>query len=80
MKTAKLPRCYYDFMDQLKTNPAGSTPYTPSLSLLYGLRESLNLLRAEGMANVVARHHRLAEGCRAAVEGWGLQLLCKNPR
>jgi hypothetical protein len=23
MKTAKLPRCYYDFMDQLKTNPAG---------------------------------------------------------
>jgi alanine-glyoxylate transaminase/serine-glyoxylate transaminase/serine-pyruvate transaminase len=41
MKTAKLPRCYYDFMDQLKTNPAGSTPYTPSLAMLYGLRESI---------------------------------------
>jgi aspartate aminotransferase-like enzyme len=41
MKTAKLPRCYYDFMDQLKTNPAGSTPYTPSLAMLYGLKESI---------------------------------------
>jgi aspartate aminotransferase-like enzyme len=41
MKTAKLPRCYYDFEDQLKTNPAGSTPYTPSLSMLYGLKESI---------------------------------------
>lgn len=80
MKTAKLPRCYYDFADQLKTNPAGSTPYTPSLSMLYGLKESIAMLKAEGMDNVVARHHRLAEGTRKAVEGWGLELLCAHPR
>ncbi|KAF6266398.1 pyridoxal phosphate-dependent transferase [Scenedesmus sp. NREL 46B-D3] len=80
MKTAKLPRCYYDFMDQLKTNPAGSTPYTPSLSMLYGLKESISMLKQEGMDNVVARHHRLAEGTRKAVEGWGLELLCAHPR
>lgn len=41
---------------------------------------TLELLRSEGMDNVVARHHRLAEGTRAAVEGWGLKLLCKHPR
>jgi hypothetical protein len=41
MKSAKLPRCYYDVMDQMKTNPSGNTPYTPSLSRLYGLRESI---------------------------------------
>lgn len=80
MKTAKSKRCYYDFKDMLATNPAGSVPYTPSLPLLYGLQESLNLLKAEGIDNVVARHHRLAEGTRKAVEGWGLQLLCKEPR
>lgn len=79
-KTAKLPRVYYDWDDQLKTNPGGNTPYTPSLHLLYGLRESLRLLRQEGMENVVARHRRLAEGTRKAVEGWGMELLCKTPR
>lgn len=144
-KTAKLRRCYFDFADMLKTNPSGNVPYTPCLSLLYGLQASLDLLKvgggcgggsrgkrglrgcsdaparvpgqptppspclagparcqahaptspsphlspslalspclqAEGMDNVYARHHRLAEGTRKAVAGWGLELLCKNPR
>jgi len=80
MKTAALPRCYYDFQDQLKTNASGNTPYTPSLHLLYGLRETLSLLREEGMRNVAARHHRLAEGTRRAVAGWGMELLCEKER
>ncbi len=45
-------------MDQLKTNPAGSVPYTPVLPILYGLQESLALLNSEGIDNVIARHHR----------------------
>jgi len=48
--------------------------------MLYGLKESISMLKEEGMENVVARHHRLAEGTRKAVEGWGLELLCKQPR
>lgn len=79
-KTATSKRVYYDFADMLRTNPSGNVPYTPELQLLYGLRESLKMLREEGMPNVVARHHRLAEGTRKAVEGWGLQTLCRNPR
>lgn len=79
-KTAKLPRSYYDFEGMLKTNPSGNVPYTPSIPLLYGLRETLNLLMDEGLDNVVKRHQRLAEGTRKAVAGWGLELLCKNPR
>jgi len=79
-KTAKLRRVYYDFADYLRTNPTGNVPYTPSLPLLYGTQESIRMLKEEGFENVVARHHRLAEGVRKAVEGWGLQTLCKNPR
>ena len=79
-KTAGSKRCYYDWEDMLATNAAGSVPYTPSIPLLYGLKESLDLLRAEGFDNVVARHHRLAEGTRMAVAAWGLELLCKEPR
>ena len=61
-KSAKLKKCYYDLEDMLQTNPSGNMPYTPSIPLLYGLRESLRLLKAEGMENVVARHHRQAIG------------------
>lgn len=79
-KTSQMKKVYYDIGDQMKTNPSGGTPYTPSLHLLYGLQESLALLKEEGMENVAARHHRLGEGTRKAVEGWGLDLICKEPR
>lgn len=78
--SATLPRVYYDWDDQLKTNESGNTQYTPINQTLYGLRASLDLLLAEGWENVVKRHHRLAEGTRKAVAAWGLQLLCANPR
>ncbi len=59
-KTAKLPRIYYDWDDQLKTNASGNTQYTPINQTLWGLRASLDLLAAEGFDNVVKRHHRFA--------------------
>jgi len=79
-KHAGMKRCYYDWEDMIATNAAGSVPYTPSIPLLYGLKESLDLLKAEGFDNVVKRHHRLAEGTRKAVKAWGLELLCREPR
>ena len=48
--------------------------------MLYGLRESLAMIFEEGLENVLARHHRLAEGTRAAVKAWGLSLCAKEPR
>lgn len=77
---ARLPRCFFDFGDMRKANATGYFPYTPSLPLLYGLRESLDLLFAEGLDNVFARHHRLAEGTRAAVKAWGLEICAREPR
>ncbi|MCH8891092.1 MAG: aminotransferase class V-fold PLP-dependent enzyme [Myxococcales bacterium] len=78
-KQAGLRRCYFDFEDMRNTNADGWFPYTPALGLLYGLRESLDMLFEEGLDNVFARHHRLAEGVRAAVRGWGLSLCAKGP-
>jgi alanine-glyoxylate transaminase/serine-glyoxylate transaminase/serine-pyruvate transaminase len=63
-----------------KANATGYFPYTPSLPMLYGLRESLAVLQEEGLENVFARHHRLAEGTRAAVKAWGLELCARQPR
>jgi alanine-glyoxylate transaminase/serine-glyoxylate transaminase/serine-pyruvate transaminase len=63
----------------LSLNPSGFFPYTPSTNLLYGLRESIHMLLEEGLANVFARHTRLAEATRRAVTAWELELLCLNP-
>jgi len=79
-ETSKMKKVYYDFGDMLATNPRGSVPYTPVLPLLHGLRESIALMRAEGMRNVNKRHARLAAGTREAAKAWGLELLCTNPR
>src|SRR4051812_45557252 len=80
MKDGNLTRCYFDFTDHMKANPTGYFPYTPALSLLYGLREALEILQEEGLENVFARHHHLAGGARAAVEAWGLKLCAKEPK
>ncbi|MBA3318380.1 MAG: aminotransferase class V-fold PLP-dependent enzyme [Gemmatimonadales bacterium] len=76
---AKLPRCFFDFGDMRKANATGYFPYTPSLPMLYGLRESLAMLLEEGLENVFIRHHRLAEGTRQAVKAWGLELCARAP-
>jgi alanine-glyoxylate transaminase/serine-glyoxylate transaminase/serine-pyruvate transaminase len=80
MKDAKCTRAYFDFADHMRTNPTGYFPYTPAVSLFHGLRESLAILSEEGLDNVFARHHRLANGARAAVKGWGLSLCAKEPK
>ncbi|NNL99710.1 MAG: aminotransferase class V-fold PLP-dependent enzyme [Gammaproteobacteria bacterium] len=78
--SAKLPRCFFDFQDMIKTNADGWFPYTPATTLLHGLREALNILMEEGMDNVVARHNRMASATRAAVDAWGLSLCAQEPK
>jgi alanine-glyoxylate transaminase/serine-glyoxylate transaminase/serine-pyruvate transaminase len=80
MKDDNCKRCYFDFNDHIKANPSGYFPYTPALPLFYGLRESIDILFEEGLDNVFARHHHLAEGARAAVKAWGLKLCAKEPK
>ena len=63
----------------MAANASGGFPYTPPLQLIYGLRESLDMLFEEGLDNVYARHYRLAEGVRQAVHAWGLKLCAISP-
>jgi alanine-glyoxylate transaminase/serine-glyoxylate transaminase/serine-pyruvate transaminase len=77
-KRAKLPRSYWDWHEMLAINAKGYFPYTPATNLLYGLHESLEMLFAEGLDRVFARHQRLAEATRRAVRAWGLEIVCAN--
>ncbi len=80
-KTATARRAYFSYDDMVKTTASGYFPYTPSVPLLYGLREAIAMLMEEGLEAVFARHHRLAEGTRAAVlEGWKLKLCARDPK
>ena len=79
-KTNKLPRSYWDWQEMIAFNAKGFFPYTPASTLLYGLKEALLMLNEEGLENVFARHLRLAAACRAAVKGWGLEVLCADPK
>ncbi|MCF8478240.1 MAG: aminotransferase class V-fold PLP-dependent enzyme [Pseudolabrys sp.] len=77
--TAKLPRAFFDYKDMIKNNAAGYFPYTPAATLLRALRASIDLLLAEGLDNVFARHRRLAGAVRAAVDAWGLRNCAQSP-
>jgi alanine-glyoxylate transaminase/serine-glyoxylate transaminase/serine-pyruvate transaminase len=78
-RTAQLPVSYWDWEPILAANEKGFFPYTPATNLLFGLREALVMLEAEGLENVFARHSRHAEATRRAARTWGLELLCGDP-
>ncbi len=78
-ETAALPRTFFDIRDMERTYAANGYPYTPAVGLLNGLRLSSDMLLAEGLENVFARHHRIAEGVRRAVSAWGLSLCAARP-
>jgi alanine-glyoxylate transaminase/serine-glyoxylate transaminase/serine-pyruvate transaminase len=79
-KSAKMARYYWDWHEMLKPNRSGFFPYTPATNLLWGLREALAMLQEEGLENVFLRHDRHAAATRAAVEAWGLEVWCEEPR
>ncbi len=77
-KSSTLPKTFFDWNDQIKTNDLGYFPYTPPMNLLRGLRESLNMLFEEGLDNVFARHNRMANAVRAAVCAWGMRPIAND--
>ncbi len=79
-KSAGLPHSYWSWADMLSANANGFFPYTPPTGLLYGLEASFAMLQEEGLERVFARHERLASAVRAAVEAWGLEVLCRDPK
>jgi len=79
LDSATLPRTFFDIRDMGAGYANNAYPYTPAVGLLNGLKMATEILLAEGLENVFARHHRIASGVRAAVSAWGLQLCAASP-
>jgi alanine-glyoxylate transaminase/serine-glyoxylate transaminase/serine-pyruvate transaminase len=73
-------RSYWDWEEQIAANKDGSFPFTPATNLLYGLAEAIDMLHEEGLDNVFKRHDRHAAATRKAVQAWGLEVLCQEPK
>jgi len=78
-KTSKIPKFYFNWAKELKNLQKNQTNFTPAISLIIGLRESLRLIREEGLENVYRRIDRLAYATREAARALGLQVFAKSP-
>ena len=73
-ETSDLPRYYFDFKKELKNTKKNQSSYTPAISLFVGLRETLRMIRKEGLEAIFRRHETLAEATRRAAKALGLEL------
>lgn len=53
------------------------TPYTPSVSLTYAMREALHIIMEEGLEERILRHKLAAKATRAGVKALGLDLFAQ---
>lgn len=74
VERSDLPKYYFDFKKELKSTKKNQSSYTPAISLFVGLRESLNMIRKEGLEALFQRHEKLARATREAVKALGLGL------
>lgn len=71
---ASLPRFYWDWGRARSAQAKGSTPFTPATSTVVALNVALELILAEGLEHVFARHVALGRACRAGAKAMGLDL------
>lgn len=78
VERSDLPKYYFDFKKELKSIKKNQSSYTPAISLFIGLRETLNMIRKEGLEKVFERHERLARATREAIKALGLELFAPD--
>jgi serine---pyruvate transaminase len=67
-------RYYFDWGKTAKSQAGGASPFTPAVSLFFGLDVALAMIEEEGLDNVWARHDLLARATRAGAAALGLEL------
>jgi len=72
------PRFYFDIKRHQDSLKSGQTPWTPAVSVWFQLDKSLELMLAEGLDQIFARHHRLATKVRNGAKAMGLKLLASE--
>lgn len=69
-----IPRFFFDLRRAKASLDKSETPFTPPVSLIFGLREALAMIGEEGLPAVLRRHARLAAALRAGFVALGLPM------
>lgn len=77
---AKMPRFYFDAAKARDSLARGQNPWTPAMSIYYALDKAFELMRAEGLEGIFARHAAIAEYTRNRVKDLGLKLVPVDER
>ncbi len=72
--SAKMPRVYWDFTLAKRYLERGQTPWTPSVSVVFALSVSLDMMLKEGLSNIISRHAKVASEARKGAKALGLPL------
>jgi aspartate aminotransferase-like enzyme len=75
VEKARMPKFYWDFRSYRKSAQRGQTPYTPAVSLWFGLAEALEMIQNEGLEAIQQRHNVMGRMTRAGAKALGLKLL-----
>ncbi len=73
-RDGRVPSFFADFRRAKASLDKGETPFTPPVTLVYGLLEALRMIDEEGLGNVIERHRRIGAALRAGVQALGLEL------
>ncbi|MEX1193731.1 MAG: alanine--glyoxylate aminotransferase family protein [Dehalococcoidia bacterium] len=79
-ESAKMPRFYFDLGKHRDAQAKGQTPFTPTMSIFFGLDVALDRMGEEGLESIHTRHHHMGEMTRREVKALGLELLCEDER
>ena len=74
IESSKSPRYYFDLRKAKKALDKTDTPFTPAITLIIALNETLKMMKEDGLDKVFSRHHKMAEAVRSAVPALGLEL------
>ncbi|KAA0232157.1 MAG: alanine--glyoxylate aminotransferase family protein [Chloroflexi bacterium CFX7] len=72
---AKMPRFYFDAARTRDSLAKLQNPWTPAMSIYYGMDRAFELMRAEGLESIFTRHEAVAAYTRERVKSWGLKLV-----
>ena len=78
-KTSKTPKFYFNWAKELSNLEKNQTNFTPAISLIIGLRESLRMIKEEGLENIYQRIDVLAQATREGAMALGLKIFAKSP-
>lgn len=79
IKDSKLPKYYYDFSKYKKSKEKDDTPFTPAITLTIGLKESLEIIKREGIDNILKRCEEMAHVVRDTIKDLRLEIFSKSP-